>query len=132
MARINKHLSLEDVKKEAELAFQNYDFKELEAVVEQLREKYEREKYAHKCPLTRSIGMATEQEYDERIAPMLLKVQSECMALGMAMVARVEWGAEGNAAIVTAHQEGQSEGQWCAWRAATDHGAGGSILLRKE
>lgn len=35
--------------------------------------------------------MATEQEYDELIAPLLKEVGEKCKALGMAFVAKVEW-----------------------------------------
>lgn len=35
--------------------------------------------------------MATEQEYDDIIAPMLADVANRCKELGMNMVARVEW-----------------------------------------
>ncbi|UWQ29925.1 hypothetical protein [Leisingera sp. M523] len=35
--------------------------------------------------------MATEQEYDEIIAPMLAEVASRCKELGMDLIARVEW-----------------------------------------
>jgi hypothetical protein len=35
--------------------------------------------------------MATEQQYDEIIAPMLLAVADRCRELGMSVVARVEW-----------------------------------------
>ncbi len=38
--------------------------------------------------------MATEAEYDEIIAPMLLAVASRCKELGMSLVARVEWSPE--------------------------------------
>lgn len=34
---------------------------------------------------------ATEQQYDEIIAPMLLEVAKKCHELGMVIVARVEW-----------------------------------------
>src|SRR3990167_4102306 len=37
---------------------------------------------------------ATEQQYDEIIAPMLLEVARKCEELWMALVARVEWGPE--------------------------------------
>ena len=35
--------------------------------------------------------MATEEEYDEIIAPMLADVATRCVELGMSLVARVEW-----------------------------------------
>lgn len=35
--------------------------------------------------------MATEQEYDEIIAPLLAKVAKRCDDLGMSLIARVEW-----------------------------------------
>ena len=35
--------------------------------------------------------MATEQEYDEVIAPMLAEVAKRCAELGMSITARVEW-----------------------------------------
>lgn len=35
--------------------------------------------------------MATEQEYDDVIAPMLREVAQRCSELGMSLVARVEW-----------------------------------------
>lgn len=35
--------------------------------------------------------MATEQEYDEIIAPMLLAVAEKAKELGMTLVARAEW-----------------------------------------
>lgn len=38
--------------------------------------------------------MATEQEYDEIIAPMLLAVANRCKELGMSIIARVEWEPE--------------------------------------
>jgi hypothetical protein len=38
--------------------------------------------------------MATETEYDEIIAPMLLAVADKCRELGMTMLTRVEWEAD--------------------------------------
>lgn len=38
--------------------------------------------------------MATEKEYDEEIAPMLKAVAERCAALGMPIVARVEFDGE--------------------------------------
>jgi len=35
--------------------------------------------------------MATEQEYDDIIAPMLADVAKRCQELGMNLIARVEW-----------------------------------------
>ena len=35
--------------------------------------------------------MATEQEYDEIVAPMLALVAERCQELGMSMITRVEW-----------------------------------------
>ena len=35
--------------------------------------------------------MATEQEYDDIIAPMLAAVAEQCRELGMSIIARVEW-----------------------------------------
>lgn len=35
--------------------------------------------------------MATEEEYDTEIAPMLADVAARCKELGMSIVARVEW-----------------------------------------
>lgn len=40
--------------------------------------------------------MATEQEYDEFIAPALAKVAEQCRAFGMPFVARVEYGEKGD------------------------------------
>ena len=39
--------------------------------------------------------MATEQEYDDVVAPMLAGVAALCKNLGMALVARVEWADSG-------------------------------------
>lgn len=35
--------------------------------------------------------MATEQEYDKQIAPLLKDVAEKCDKLGMTMIARIEW-----------------------------------------
>ena len=35
--------------------------------------------------------MATEQEYDDIIAPLLAEVARRCHDLGMSLIARVEW-----------------------------------------
>ena len=35
--------------------------------------------------------MATEQEYDDIVAPMLAEAAEKCRELGMSLIARVEW-----------------------------------------
>lgn len=73
--------------------------------------------------------MATEQEYDDIIAPMLADVARRCKELGMDLIARVEWE-PGNAGIT---QIGISEksgiGQRLTQLAAHSRGNIDSMLI---
>ena len=86
---------------------------------------------------------ATEQQYDEIIAPMLLAVAEKCKELGMVIVARVEWE-PGECGITQIGNQEQSGAQMLAHLAchsqgnidrlcltlAKKPGADGSIFLR--
>lgn len=65
--------------------------------------------------------MATEQQYDDIIAPMLQEVAERCEELGMALVARVEW-APGESGITRVVGKDQSVQQWLAYYAAHARG----------
>lgn len=66
--------------------------------------------------------MATEQQYDEEIAPLLKAVADRCSELGMDLVARVEW--EPGEAGITQINIGpkSSMGQKMTQLAAHSHG----------
>lgn len=64
--------------------------------------------------------MATEQEYDEIIAPMLLEVAKKAKELGMSLVARVEW--EPGESGITQIGDLSSIGQLLTHAAAHSHG----------
>jgi hypothetical protein len=64
--------------------------------------------------------MATEQEYDEIIAPMLADVAKRCNEMGMSLIARVEW--EPGESGITQIGPMNSAGQWLTQMAAHSHG----------
>lgn len=64
--------------------------------------------------------MATEQEYDDIIAPMLKDVALKCKELGMSLVARVEW--EPGESGITQMEPCSSIGQKLTYYAAHSHG----------
>lgn len=64
--------------------------------------------------------MATEREYDEIIAPMLLDVVKRCEELGMSLIARVEW--EPGESGITQFNPTSSIGQTLTFYAAHSHG----------
>lgn len=64
---------------------------------------------------------ATEQEYDEIIAPMLAAVAERCKELGMSLVARVEWQL-GESGITFINVEAAGIGQQMTNLAANAHG----------
>lgn len=65
--------------------------------------------------------MATEQEYDEIIAPMLADVAKRCEELGMSLVARVEWG-PGDSGITQMNVDQAGIAQKLTQLAAHSHG----------
>lgn len=65
--------------------------------------------------------MATEQEYDEHIAPLLLEIAKKCSDLGMAIVARVEWE-PGKAGVTQMGNNAWSVAQRLTQLAALCHG----------
>lgn len=65
--------------------------------------------------------MATEQQYDEIIAPMLKAVADRCTELGMSLVARVEW-ARDESGITQVVPEYAGVGQKLTQLAAHAHG----------
>ena len=76
--------------------------------------------------------MATEEEYDEIIAPMLAKVAERCKELGMSITARVEW--EPGEAGITSIGVGPDSGiaQRLAWYAAMSCGNLDSMIIRMK
>jgi hypothetical protein len=68
----------------------------------------------------RSDTMATEQEYDEIIAPMLAEVARKVSELGMNLIARVEW--EPGESGITQIGDLSSIGQFMTHAAAHSHG----------
>ena len=64
--------------------------------------------------------MATEQDYDDIIAPMLADVANRCNKLGMSLIARVEW--EPGETGITQIGPMNSAGQWLTQMAAHSHG----------
>lgn len=64
--------------------------------------------------------MATEQEYDDVVAPMLAEVAAKCKELGMSLIARVEW--EPNKSGITQMNPKISAGQKLTWYAVHSHG----------
>lgn len=75
--------------------------------------------------------MATEQEYDDIIAPMLAEVAKKAADLGMVMIARVEWE-PGEAGITQIGDQTISIGQRMAWHAAHSHGNIDKMLLSMQ
>jgi len=65
--------------------------------------------------------MATEQEYDEVIAPKLAEVAKLCTEMGMSIIARVEWQ-PGESGITQVVPEGAGIGQKMTQLAAHSHG----------
>lgn len=72
--------------------------------------------------------MATEQEYDEIIAPMLLAVAKECERLGMSLIARVEWE-PGESGITQIGLDHAGIGQKLTQYAAHAHGNVDSLFI---
>jgi hypothetical protein len=72
--------------------------------------------------------MATEQEYDDIIAPMLANVAEKAAELGMTLVARVEWE-PGEAGITQIGPQDISIGQRMAWFAVHSQGNIDKMLL---
>lgn len=64
--------------------------------------------------------MATEAEYDDIIAPMLLDVAKKAKELGMSLIARVEW--EPGESGITQIGDLSSIGQLLTHAAAHSHG----------
>jgi hypothetical protein len=64
--------------------------------------------------------MATEEQYDEIIAPMMLAVAKRCEELGMSLIARIEW--EPGESGITQIGDMNSAGQWLTQMAAHSHG----------
>jgi hypothetical protein len=71
--------------------------------------------------------MATEQEYDDIIAPMLAEVAKKADALGMSLIARVEW--EPGESGITQIGSFDSIGQKITRFAAHCHGNIDAMLL---
>lgn len=71
--------------------------------------------------------MATEQQYDEIIAPMLLEVAKKCEELGVSLIARVEW--EPGESGITQIGDFNSIGQYLTLIAAHSHGNIDSLCL---
>lgn len=61
--------------------------------------------------------MATEQQYDDEIAPLLMEAGKRCEALGISMVARAEWAPD-EYGITQVQSETASIGQKLAQLAA--------------
>lgn len=75
--------------------------------------------------------MATEHEYDDIIAPMLADVAEKAKALGMALIARVEWE-PGEAGITQVVPAEVSIGQRMTWFAAHSHGNIDKMILSMQ
>lgn len=71
--------------------------------------------------------MATETEYDEILAPMLLEVAKKASELGMSLIARVEW--EPGESGITQIGDLSSIGQYMTQIAAHSHGNIDKMLL---
>lgn len=71
--------------------------------------------------------MATEEQYDDVIAPMLADVAAKCKELGMSLVARVEW--EPNESGITLIGECKGIGQILTRYAALSRGNIDSVCL---
>jgi len=71
--------------------------------------------------------VATEAQYDEIIAPMLLEVAKKCEELGISLIARVEW--EPGESGITQIGSMASIGQFMAHAAAHSHGNIDKMLL---
>lgn len=71
--------------------------------------------------------MATEQEYDEIIAPLLLDVAKKAKELGMSLIARVEW--EPGESGITQIGDLSSIGQLLTHAAAHSHGNVDTLCL---
>lgn len=65
--------------------------------------------------------MATEQQYDEVIAPKLAEIARLCTELGMSIVARVEWQ-PGESGITQVVPDDAGTGQKMTQLAAHSHG----------
>jgi hypothetical protein len=75
--------------------------------------------------------MATEQEYDEILAPMLAQVAQKAADLGMTLVARVEWE-PGEAGITQIGPQDISIGQRMAWFAVHSQGNIDKMILSMQ
>ena len=75
--------------------------------------------------------MATEQEYDEILAPMLAEVAQKSADLGMSFVARVEWE-PGEAGITQIGPQDISIGQRMAWFAVHSQGNIDKMILSMQ
>ncbi|MUO85555.1 hypothetical protein [Agrobacterium vitis] len=75
--------------------------------------------------------MATEQEYDDIIAPMLADVARKAAELGMSLIARVEWD-PGESGITQIGPMDQSIGQRMTQFAAHSHGNIDKMLLSMQ
>jgi hypothetical protein len=75
--------------------------------------------------------MATEQEYDDIIAPILADVAEKAAELGMTLVARVEWE-PGEAGITQIGPQDISIGQRMAWFAVHSNGNIDKMLLSMQ
>lgn len=73
--------------------------------------------------------MSKEEEYDQIVAPLILKVAQICKELGMTMIARIEW-APGECGITQSGDWHWSASQILACYAA--HVDGNFDLLAKE
>jgi len=72
--------------------------------------------------------MATEQEYDDIIAPMLWDVAKRCDELGMSLIARVEWEPD-SSGITQMRIADAGIGQKLAHLAAHCHGNFDSLCI---
>lgn len=88
--------------------------------------------------------MATEKQYDDEIAPLLMEAGKRCKALGISLVARVEWAPDEygitqfqtedasigqRLALLAAHAKGNFDGLCIA--AVKSFGPGNSIYLNR-
>ena len=62
--------------------------------------------------------MATEAEYDEIIAPLILDVAKRCKELGMSIIARVEWADGGRGITQLGIAQGSPNAQFVTQLAA--------------
>lgn len=80
-----------------------------------------------------SSAMATEQQYDEIVAPLLAEAAKKAGKLGMSLIARCEW-APGEYGLTRIGDPKSSAAQYLAWCAAHAKGnfdAVGMAMLRE-